>query len=379
MTPALVATMRKEFRQMTRDKRMMALLVFAPAMQLFVLGFAVNFDVDRIETVTCDFDRTPESRTLLRGLFADGTFVDAGEARDCGRPADDVRDGRAKVVVVVPAGFTHDVASGRTGELQVLVDGTDPVIGRYASNAAGAYADVLSAAALRPRLEAMQAALGRAVDVPTLVVEPRLLYNPAMKTAIFMVPGVSAMVLLLITMIATSMGLAREREMGTLEQVMVTPIRPWELLLGKTLPFALVGLFDVLLALVVGTYVFHVPIRGSLAVLFLGTVVYLLSTVGLGLFISTVSRTQQQAIMGGFFLIMPAILLSGVMTPIANMPPWLQPLTWVNPVRYFVEILRGVLLKNATLADLWTSFAALLAFGVGILALAVARFRKRLS
>jgi ABC-2 type transport system permease protein len=215
--------------------------------------------------------------------------------------------------------------------------------------------------------------------VPTLSAEPRVLYNPGMRSTLFMVPGVSAMILLIITTIATSMGLAREREIGTLEQVMVTPIRPAELLLGKVLPFAIVGLFDVLLALVVGSWVFGVPIRGSIAILFLGTVIYLLSTVGLGLFVSTISRTQQQAIMVGFFVIMPAILLSGVMTPIANMPSWLQPLTWINPVRYFVEILRGVLLKGADLVDLWRSFVPLTAFGVVILGLAVARFRKRLA
>jgi ABC-2 type transport system permease protein len=167
--------------------------------------------------------------------------------------------------------------------------------------------------------------------------------------------------------------------MGTLEQVLVTPIRPYELLLGKVLPAVIIGLFDVLLALVVGSWVFGVPIRGSLPLLYLGCLVYLMSTVGLGLFVSTVSRTQQQAIMGGFFLMMPAILLSGVMTPIENMPEWLQPLTWFNPVRYAVELLRGILLKGAGFADLWRSFLALFGFGTVILAFASLRFRKRLG
>jgi ABC-2 type transport system permease protein len=371
--------MRKEFRQMTRDRRMLFMLIFAPAIQLFALGFAVNFDVDRLPTVVCDADSTDGSRALVRGLMADGTFVPVDAGVDCREPEEAVREGRARVAVVVPKGFARDVASGRSGDAQVLVDGSNPVVGRYASGAAATFLDLASAKRLRERIEAASALTGRSASVPTLSAEPRVLYNPGMRSTLFMVPGVSAMILLIITTIATSMGLAREREIGTLEQVMVTPIRPAELLLGKVLPFAIVGLFDVLLALVVGSWVFGVPIRGSIAILFLGTVIYLLSTVGLGLFVSTISRTQQQAIMVGFFVIMPAILLSGVMTPIANMPSWLQPLTWINPVRYFVEILRGVLLKGADLVDLWRSFVPLTAFGVVILGLAVARFRKRLA
>ncbi|NOZ02465.1 MAG: ABC transporter permease [Deltaproteobacteria bacterium] len=379
MSSALYAVMRKEFRQMTRDKRMMALLILAPTLQLFVLGFAANYDVDRIETATCDSDRTAASRALRQGLLADGTFIDVGPARDCRRPGDDIRDGRAKVVLVIPDGYARDLASGRTADVQVLVDGTNPVIGRYASSAASTYLNLVSARRQLPSLAAMSAAAGAEIRVPTISVAPRVLYNPAMRSAIFMVPGVSAMVLLIVTTIATAMGLAREREMGTLEQVMVTPISRSELLLGKVMPFVIVGLFDVLLALVVGTWVFHVPVRGSLAVLGLGTCLYLLSTVGVGLLISTVSRTQQQAIMGGFFVMMPAILLSGVMTPIENMPGWLQPVTWLNPVRFFVEILRGVLLKGAGVVDLWIPFVALAAFGPAVVALAVGRFRKRLA
>ena len=379
MSPAVLAVMLKEARQVTRDRRVMAMLVIAPVIQLYVLGLAANFDVDRIATVVCDLDRTAESRALARSLFADGTFLDLGAARDCSRPDEDVREGLAKAAVVLPAGLARDVAAGRTVEVQFLVDGSDPVVGQFARTAAEGWVASESAARLRPRVEALQATMGRALSVPMVQALPRILYNPSMKSAIFLVPGVSAMILLLVTMVVTAMGIAREREMGTLEQVLVTPLRPVELMVGKVAPFVIVGLFDVLLALVIATTVFGVPVRGSLWLVWLGTLLYLMSTVGLGLLISTVSRSQQQAFMGGFFVMMPLLLLSGVMTPIANMPVWLQPLTWVIPVRYYVEILRGVLLKGAGIPDLWTSFAALAAFGPVILGFAVARFRKRLE
>jgi ABC-2 type transport system permease protein len=214
---------------------------------------------------------------------------------------------------------------------------------------------------------------------PRLSVEPRIFYNPRMKSPIYMVPGVAAITLLVVTTIITAMGLAREKEMGTIEQLMITPMRPAVLLLGKTLPFALIGLIVGGLVIAIGTHLFAVPLRGSLLCIFLGMVLYLLSTLGTGVFISTVARNQQQAILAGFFFLMPAILLSGFMSPVENMPGWIQPLTWVNPVRYFVEILRAALLKGAGVLDMTRQLLALAAFGAGILGLAALRFRKQLG
>lgn len=379
MTPAVMAVVVKEFRQITRDRRMLGLLIGAPALQLFVLGYAVNLDVDRVETVVCDHDRTPLSRELASAFLADGTFVDVGEARDCVRPEDDLRDGIARTVLVLPAGLARDVAAGRSADVQVLVDGSNPVIGRYAATAAESFLALRSAALLRPRLETLTGLQGVARPVAVLSAEPRVFYNPRLKTAIFMVPGVSALLLLVVATLTTAMALAREREMGTLEQVLVTPIRRWELLVGKVVPFVLIGLFDTLLAFVVGAYVFDVPIRGSLALLFLGALLYLMSTVALGLLISTFSRTQQQAILGGFFVMMPALLLSGVVTPVTGMPSWLRPIAYVNPVKYFADILRGVMLKGSDLPDLAFAFIALAVLGSALLAISTARFRKRLS
>jgi ABC-2 type transport system permease protein len=263
--------------------------------------------------------------------------------------------------------------------VQVLVDGSNPTVGRFAAVAASGAVDLQSLKVMQERLARLRSLRGGEIPLPAMQPEPRLYYNPQMKSPLFMVPGVAAMLLLLVTTIATAMGLARERELGTLEQVMVTPVRPGELILGKLAPFIAIGLLDVLATLTVGAWVFDVPIRGSLWLLALGTLLYLFSTVGLGLLISTVSRSQQQAFMGGFFTMMPAMLLSGVMTPVENMPSWLQPLAWINPVKYYVEVLRGILLKAADIRDLWLPLAALFVFGSVILTLAVARFRKRLA
>jgi ABC-2 type transport system permease protein len=279
---------------------------------------------------------------------------------DCGNPADEVVDGRAQVAVLVPEGFARDLAAEHPVAVQLLVDGSNPTVGRFASVAAQGYLLAQAAREAGKRLERLRGLQGRDLSLPAIMAEPRLFYNPRMKSPLFMVPGVAAMLLVVVTTIATAMGLARERELGTLEQVMVTPIRPGELILGKVTPF-------------------DVPIRGSLPLLGLGTLLYLFSTVGLGLFISTVSRSQQQAFMGGFFVMMPAILLSGVMTPVENMPAWLKPLAYLNPVKYYVEVLRGVLLKAADFSDLWLQLGALFLFGSIILTLAVARFRKRLA
>ena len=208
---------------------------------------------------------------------------------------------------------------------------------------------------------------------------PRLLFNPTLSTAIYMVPGIAGMLLLIITTIITSMGLAREREIGTLEQVRVTPLPTPILMLGKIAPFVTVGLFDVTAAITAGAWIFDVPIRGSLVAFYVVTFAYLLTTVGAGLFISTVSETQQQAFIGGFMFILPAMLLSGTMSPIHAMPEWMQPLTLLNPLRYYMEAIRAILLKGTPLSDLMPQFLALMGFGVAIMTAASLRFQKRVA
>jgi ABC-2 type transport system permease protein len=359
MRAELKAVIKKELRQTFRDKRMGFLLVAAPILQLTLLGYAVDLDVRDIRTAVHDLDRSALSRELASGLFADGTLLRAGETED---PGGTMASGAAQAVISFPRGLERDLRAGRPARVQVLVDGTDPVRAQVTTALALQFLQRRGLELGRARLAEQAALLGRAASVPLLRLEPRIYYNPRLKSTQYMVPGVAAVTLLVVTTVVTAMGLARERELGTIEQLLITPMRPVTLLLGKTLPFALVGLVTGGLVLAVGTNLFAVPVRGSLLAIFLGMILYLLSTLGTGIFISTIARNQQQAILGGFFFLMPAILLSGFVTPIENMPAWIQPVTWLNPVRYFVEILRAGLLK-----------------GAGILAISAARFRKQLA
>ncbi len=370
----LGAVFRKEVRQTVRDRRVMFMLIAAPLIQTMVFGFAVDFDVDRVATVVVDRDRSDVSRDHTRRLLADGTLRRVGERSGEPEAERALDDGSAAAVLVLPEGLAADLAAGRPAEVQVVLDGTDPNRATVAGAAATRYFGDLGQRLARERLERA----GQAPP-PQVAIGPQLLFNPRLKTAIYVVPGIAGMLLVIVTTLVTAMGLAREREMGTLEQVMVTPIRPLWLLVGKLLPYLIIGAFDVLLLLGVGTWVFGVPIRGSLLVIGVVTVVYLVSTLGIGLFISTVSQTQQQAFLGGFLFMMPAILLSGVMTPIASMPGWLQLITYLNPLRHFAEVMRGVLLRGAGFGDVWFQLGCLAVMGAGILGIAASRFRTQLS
>jgi ABC-2 type transport system permease protein len=376
---ALLAVMAKEIRQAFRDRRMAAMLLIAPLLQLTLLGYAVDLDVDRIPTVVCDQDLSAESRDLAAAFVAEGTFRRVAVTTDAGAATRRLEDGSAAAALIIPVGFGRDLAQRRPASVQVLVDGSDPNRAQIAANVATQFLADRAVTIALTRLGEAMAAAGAVRTLPQVRTTPRILYNPRLKSPMYMVPGIAAMVLLVVTTIVTAMGLAREREIGTMEQILVTPLRPWVLLLGKCLPFAAIGLVDVVGILTIGSYLFGVPVRGSLALVFFATLLYLFSTLGVGIFISTVSRSQQQAILGGFFFMMPAILLSGFMTPIANMPAWIRPVTYVNPVRYFLEILRGCLLKGAGFRDVAPQLAALGAFGTSILILSALRFHKRLG
>ncbi len=376
MLAALLAVMRKELRQTFRDRRMAAMLVVAPVLQLTLLGYAVDLDVDNIPTAVCDLDHTPESRALVRGLLADGTLRYQLETRDPDRA---MEEGLVQAAVVLPRGLSHDLKAGRPAQVQILVDGTDSVRAQVAMDAALSFFQQRGLEMASARLQRVAALKGASLSIPSISVEPRIMYNPRMASPIYMVPGVAAIVLLVITTVVTAMGIAREKEVGTIEQLMVTPIRPIVLLLGKILPFAMIGLLTGGLVISIGTNLFGVPVRGPLAVILAGTLLYLMSTLGTGVFISTMSANQQQAILGSFFFLLPAILLSGFMNPIESMPAWIQPITYLNPVRYYMEILRACMLKGAGFADLKIQLIALAGFGVGILGLAAVRFRKRLA
>jgi ABC-2 type transport system permease protein len=370
----LAAVFRKEIRQTVRDRRMMFMLIAAPLLQTLIFGFAVDFTVDRIPTVVVDRDGTDLSRLHARRLLADGTLLRAPAAAGPAEAEAAIDQGAAAAAVILPARFTADLVAGRSPEVQVVIDGTDPnrslVAGATASRYFGGIAEQLAAARL--------SAAGRTPPAQ-LELTPRILYNPSVQSPPYMIPGIAAMLLLVVTTIVTAMGLAREREMGTLEQVMVTPIRPAVLLFGKIAPYVVIGFVDVTLLVAAGTWVFGVPLRGPMSVLATGTLLYLLTTVGVGLLVSTISRTQQQGYLAAFLFVVPAVLLSGVMSPIRAMPAWLQLVTWVNPVRHYAEVMRSCALRGAGFADLAVPLGALALIGGVVFALAVARFRTRLG
>jgi ABC-2 type transport system permease protein len=370
----LAAVFRKEVRQTVRDRRVMFMLIVAPLVQTVIFGFAVDYDVDRVPTVVVDRDGTTASRDHTRRLLADRTLLRAGTATSAAEADQALDEGRAAAALILPSRLEADLAAGRPARVQLLIDGTDPNRASMAAGTASRYFGEVGEKLVRERMAARGAALP-----PQLEVVPRLAFNPGLKTPPYMVPGIAAMLLLIVTTIVTAMGLSREREMGTLEQVLVTPIRPALLLIGKMAPFVVIGLVDVALLMAAGTWLFGVPLRGPLVVVLVGTLLYLMTTLGVGLLVSTVSATQQQSFLGGFLFVMPAILLSGVVTPIRAMPGWLQLVTRLNPVRYYAEVMRTTLMRGAGFAELWPQLLALALLGGGVLVAATRRFRERIG
>ncbi|MCA9609430.1 MAG: ABC transporter permease [Myxococcales bacterium] len=372
----LAAVAKKEVRQTVRDKRMMALLILVPVVQLFIFGNAVDLDVDHVPTVVVDLDGSATSRHHLERVLADGTLEEIGRMYDVDAAQRLLETGDAAVVLVVPHGFGEDVARGRTARVQVILDGSDPTRANIAGAAVAQYFAGESQRILLERGARLAAANGMAARAPNVHVETRVLFNPSLDTAIYMVPGVAAMLLLIITTIVTAMGLSREKEVGTLEQILVTPVPAGILIQGKVLPFAVVGLIDFGIAMLVGATVFDMPLRGDMSVLILATLLYLMTTLGMGLLISTYSGSQQQAFLGGFLFLLPAALLSGIMTPIRSMPDWLQPFTLINPLRHYQEVLRGSLLRGAGIEELHQPILVLAVMGALIFGTASLRFRK---
>lgn len=364
----------KEFIQVLRDSRMKALIFVMPVIQLIMFGYAVTTDVDHIRTALCDLDKSPQSRALIERFTGSGYFSVVESTDRPGRLGELLDRSQATLAIQVNPGFANDLQAGRQAVIQTIVDGTDSNTGTVAMDYSLRITQAFSREVGAPVALANLAQPGVApIDLRT-----RAWFNPDLKSRYFNVPGVIAVILLLTSLLLTSMAVVREREIGTMEQLMVTPIRPLELILGKTLPFALICLADVLAVTAVGVLWFHIPIYGSLWLLLSGAILYLMSTIGVGLFISTISHTQQQALMSSFFFYLPAVLLSGFMFPISNMPLPAQWLTYLNPLRYFLVIIRGIFLKGSGLTVLWPQFATLAILGVVLLSISSMRFQKRM-
>lgn len=369
----------KEFLQVRRDLRMIPVIFVAPVVQLVIFGFAVNTDVTRVPTVLVDQDRSAASRDFIRRFVESGYFEVVASEERAEAAERWLAAGHAQLGLVLAPGFGAALGSGRTAALQVIADGSDASAANialgYASSLAQGYAVEVQARGLRA---AGRGGSGRSAG--RIGLEPRVFYNPDLRSRWFYVPAVLGLVLMVMTLLLSAMGVVREKEIGTMEQLIVTPIRPWQLLVGKLAPFAIIGTIQFVLVTGVAVFGFRVPLRGSFLVLFLLSGLFVLNSLGLGLLVSTIVQNQQQAMMGAALaLMMPMVLLSGLIFPIDNMPPAIQLVTYAIPLRYYAEIIRAVFLRGSGLEVLWPQAAALSAMGLAIFTVAALRFRKRLD
>jgi ABC-2 type transport system permease protein len=373
----VVHVFKKEMAQLRRNREALRILLIAPFLQMLAFGYAATTDVKDIPYLLVDLDKTPESRALVQRFSGSGLFRLAGAEDGTAEIDRWLERGKADLAIVVPAGYGAGVQSGGRPEVQILADGTDSNSAmRGMSYAAQIVADESRDRFGPPPAETRAASAG----VGRVRIEPRVWFNPDLRSRWYMVPAVLAMVLMIVLMTLSSMAIVRERETGTMEQLIVTPLDPKALMLGKLAPYAIVGLAEIAITTAVATLWFRVPLRGSVFDLFGLSFLFVLVTLATGLLVSTVARTQQQAMMASMFFIMtPMIYLSGFLFPIENMPAPIQAITWAVPLRYFALIVRGVFLKGAGLDTLWPNALALAGFAAALWILAARRFRKTLD
>jgi ABC-2 type transport system permease protein len=364
---------RKELLHIMRDRRTLAVMFLIPVVQLFLLGYAATTDIEHLRTAVLDGDRTPQSRELLEAYRASNYFDLVAYVADEGELARMMDRGAIRAGLIIPTGYGADVTSGQTASVAFVIDGSDPNV----ANAVFAASQQVGQA---QSMRIIERRLGISSDEMTaLEVRPRVWYNPEMKSVNFMIPGLIAMILFTITIMLTSLSIVREREQGTIEQLMVTPIRPIELVVGKVTPYIAVAFFNVLEVLTIGVYWFGVPIHGSLGLLLALAAVFLMTSLGIGIFISSVANTQQEAMLTVWLMLLPSIFLAGFFFPLEAMPKFLQAISYLIPLRYMLIIIRGIILKGVGLNVLADQVGALLLFGAIILIFAATRFRKRLE
>lgn len=363
----VLALVHKELVGIRRDPRLLRLVFVSPVVQLMIFGYAVSTDVRHTRTFVVDHDRTAESRALVESMTGSGYFQVVGGSERPRDLVDALDHGRAIVGLQIPAGYAAAMRSPAGARVQVLVDGTNSNVATVALG----YAEQI----IRTHgLATVEAAIRPPVDL-----RERAWYNPALVSRIFNVPAVIGSIMLMISIMLTALAVVREREIGTLEQLMVSPLTPSELIVGKTLPFAAIALFDMALITGVALLWFHVPFTGNFLLLLLAASLFLLSSLGLGLLISTISSTQQEAFLASFLLFMPTMQLSGFMFPVSSMPKIFQWLTLLNPLRHYLEIVRAIFLKAAGIEALWFPFTALAVMGTTVIFVAASRFRKTVA
>jgi ABC-2 type transport system permease protein len=367
----------KEFIQVFRDKRTRFVLIVPPLVQLMVFGYAATYEIHNVPLAVLDLDNSQESRDFISRFHSSPYFEVNAWLSAPQEITEQIDRGQVTLALHIHPGFAQRLRKGQTASVQAIVDGTNSntalIALGYVNQIAARFAEDYQ----RDRLQRLTPLLS--AQAPSIELQRRPWYNPDLKSQWFFIPGIIGSLTLIMVVLLTAFAIVREREIGTLEQIMVTPIRPVEFILGKTLPFFLIGLADVALVAIVGTLWFEVPFRGSIAVLLLGTVLFLLSMLGVGLFISTISATQQQAMVSAFFFNMPAITFSGFGFPISSMPEALQRLSYLDPLRYFLVVLRSVYLKGVGLEVLWPQLLAMTAIGMTLLTISVFRFHKSLD
>jgi ABC-2 type transport system permease protein len=366
----------KEFIQFRQDRKMFGVSFFAPVFQLIILGYAATLDVSKIPIVICDFDNSSSSRALIRNFTSTEYFNIIGYFDRTSEVDHQLDDGHASIAMVIPHGFEKQLGAGKSAPIQFITDGSETSSATIGLN----YAFIIITKYSQNIVLESLIKHGSIIMPAQVSAEFRVWYNPELKSRNFMVPGVLGLLLMVMTMLLTSLAIVKEKELGTLEQLVVTPIKPYQLIIGKLAPFLIIGVLDVILVSFFASLIFNLPVKGGELLLLLLSLVFLMTTLGLGLFISTVSRTQQQAMMSAiFFILMPMMFFSGFVFPIENMPAIIQYISYLIPLRYYFVIVRGLFLKGVGMDILWPQALALLIFGCVILSLSVMRFHKRLG
>jgi ABC-2 type transport system permease protein len=368
---------KKEFLQFKRDPKMFGIILIAPVIQLIFLGYAVTLDVNTVHTLVYDQDNTKESRNFIESFTSSGFFKVDYYAGNYDQLKQKLDKGNIIFALVIPRDFSEKIARRETSPVQAIFNGSD---GNTASISAGYVATVVQGYSQNILMNYMDKSGRKLLPAGRIEPEMRIWYNPELLTRHFMVPGIVGLLLSIITLILTSLAIVKEKEIGTLEQLIVTPIKSYQLIMGKLIPFVILGFIAVIIVLTAMSFIFSIPVRGSILFLFFCSFLYIMSTLGLGLFVSTISKTQQQAMMIAIFgVMMPMVFLSGFAFPIENMPKIIQYISYLIPLRYFMTIIRGIILKGIGFAELWRETSILLFMGIVILYLSSLRFHRRLE
>jgi ABC-2 type transport system permease protein len=376
MRQRLRSLIRKEFIQITRDPRTLGLIIIIPVMQLFLLGYAATNDVTDVPLAVYDLDQSSDSRALIEAYNSAGYFLVTHTISSLDELERLIEDGDVRVGLLIPPDYSNSLQTGQPAEIGVIIDGSDPSVAKTALSSTQLIGQAFGAQIQEQKLirSGMTGFTTQPIEVRTQV-----WYNPTLEDAYFMVPGIVGMVLFTLTSMVTANSIVRERERGTIEQIIVTPIRPWELVVGKIVPYVILAFINTGEVLLIGSLWFHVPIRGSLWLVFGLSGVFLLTSLGIGLLASTIASTQQEAMLIVYMIFLPSVFLSGFFFPIAAMPQVLQWISAMIPLRYYLNIIRALLLKGVGITAIQEDVIALAIFGLALMTVASLRFRKRLD